>query len=81
MMRPHAYNDEPFLAGLGVSDLVTQDSNATFGEEVACAVVSLKGHNSSGSIDATHGEEVHDREGAPADDSQALCKANPFLDH
>merc|ERR1712139_463901 len=55
------------LVGLGICDLVDDQTNATLRNDIRGAVANLDPHDSLGCANAKHWEEVHDWVCAPAD--------------
>ena len=64
------------LLGLRVCDLVDGQTNAALGNDIGGAIANLDTHDSMRSIDAHHGEEVHDWVCTPGDHSHHLCSLN-----
>merc|ERR1712028_154888 len=52
---------ETLFVGLGIRDLVDHNSDTTLGDDVGAAVANLNADDRMCSIDAKHGEQVHDR--------------------
>merc|ERR1719240_1577554 len=67
---------ESLLVGLRVGDLINHDANTALGDDVGDAVANLNANDSMCGIDAEHGEQVHNREGAPTDHGPHLCGAD-----
>merc|ERR1711959_568274 len=65
-----------FLVGLCIGDLIDDQSHTALGDDVRGAVANLNANNCMGSIDAKHGEQVHNRVCAPTDHGPHLGSAN-----
>merc|ERR1712039_381758 len=74
-------SEEGFLLGLGACDLVDHDANTALGDDVRHAVAQLDGDHRGCSIDAQHGEQVHNRVSAPGDDGHDLGRLDLARNH
>merc|ERR1711865_559162 len=63
---------EGLLVRLCVGDLIDHNAHTALGDDVGGAVAELNADNRMRSIDAKHGEQVHNRICAPADNRQHL---------
>merc|ERR1712014_561437 len=62
-----SWQEHVFL-GLRDGDLVDEQPNSTFGNDVRCTIADLDAHHSLGCTDSHHGEQVDNWVCAPADD-------------
>merc|ERR1712064_150111 len=68
------------LVGLCIRDLVDDQSHTTLGDDVGNAVTDLNGDNRLCSVNAKHGEQVHNRICTPTDHGHHLGNFDLVLD-
>merc|ERR1712046_88228 len=61
------------LGTLGVGDLVNDQTNSTFGNNIRDAIANLDAHHCMSRVEAQHWDKVHDWVCAPADHCPDLC--------
>merc|ERR1712048_1188124 len=75
-MSAQSSAQEALLGGLGIGDLVDQESNTALGNDVRGAIANLNGHDRVCCCDAVHWEQVNHWVGAPADHGHNLGGAD-----
>merc|ERR1712176_1659218 len=71
---------EILLAGFGIRDLVDDNANSAFRDNVGRTVAQLDGHHCFCRRNSEHWEQIHDRICAPADHRHNLRCANLLCD-